>query len=113
MSTSTFDERSTSEDSADISIVVREQDIPSAVAAQVAAVQQRRRVLGEDEKTAQEWILEALPAVIAKRVRPMLPEDFELSEMQMKVSLQGKPFGVGVGGEVLVTLRRKSVPGSS
>lgn len=104
-------DRQTPPDGADMSIVVREQDIPAAVTAQVAAVQQRRRVLGEDEKTAQEWILEALPAVIAKRVRPMLPDDFELAEMQMKVSLQGKPFGVGVGGEVLVTLRRKPEPG--
>ena len=94
--------------SQELRIIVREPDIPKAISAQVTAVQKHRKVLGEDDKSAQEWILEALPGVIARRIGPMLPADFELAEMQMKVTVEGKPFGIGVGGEVLVVLRRRS-----
>ena len=47
-------------------------------------------------------VLDALPRVIAARVKRMIPEDYEMLEITLKVALSGTPFGVGVAGDATI-----------
>jgi hypothetical protein len=38
----------------------------------------------------------------------MLPDDYEMSELQLKFSISGAPFGVGVAGEAIVKFGPKT-----
>jgi hypothetical protein len=63
---------------------------------------QERRVetLGANDHV--DDVLNSLPKVIAERFRRMLPEGFEIHEIELSVGLSGAPFGVGISGEALL-----------
>ena len=61
-------------------------------------------ILGPDDAAD---VLDALPKVLADRFRRMLPDNYEMSELQLKFSISGAPFGVGVAGEALVKFAPK------
>jgi len=65
------------------------------------------RKLGEEPDTERR-IIDLLPKVIAERVKQIIPDDFELAELELKFEVQGKLFGAGVGGEVVAKLKSKS-----
>ncbi|MDR4481725.1 MAG: hypothetical protein R3B95_00410 [Nitrospirales bacterium] len=58
-------------------------------------------VLG-DEEDKEEAIMQFLPEVLAGKLKKMIPPEFEIVEIEMKLSIGGKPFGVGVDGEATV-----------
>jgi len=51
-------------------------------------------------------ILDALPTVLANRIRNLLPKEFRVREIHLGIDLEGKPFGVGIGGSVEFVLER-------
>lgn len=57
------------------------------------------QVLGDGDVKA---VVDALPRVLSERFKRMLPSDFEIREITLKVSLSGNPFGVGVSGDATV-----------
>jgi hypothetical protein len=63
--------------------------------------------LGPEETKS---VLDALPRVIADRFRKMIPEDYEMREIQIKVAISGTPFGVGVAGDATVKFGPKASP---
>ena len=67
--------------------------------------ERKEHVLGEDEVEA---VMDAMPRVLATRFKRMLPEHFEIREITLKVSLSGKPFGVGVSGDATVKFGPKA-----
>jgi hypothetical protein len=66
---------------------------------------EREAILGPDDAAD---VLDALPKVLADRFRRMLPDDYEMSELQLKFSISGAPFGVGVAGEAIVKFGPKT-----
>jgi hypothetical protein len=60
---------------------------------------------GGSDDSREKAVVDALPRALANRVRSMLGDDLVLSEMRITFSVEGKPFGVGIGGEVEVVLR--------
>lgn len=59
------------------------------------------------EKQVPKAIYDMLPRIIAQRIEDIVPENFELAELEFKFTVDGKFFGAGVGGEVVATLKRK------
>lgn len=59
----------------------------------------------EGETDLARSVLDAVPRALAARVRRLVPETMTLAELKFTISVEGKPFGVGVGGEVEVVLR--------
>jgi hypothetical protein len=62
----------------------------------------RENILGGNEKTPEEVVFDAIPKVLARKFRAIIPEDYTISEIELRVSLSGTPFGVGVSGEAVV-----------
>lgn len=87
---------------------VTAEDFPQGVKNVVLASQADDRILDRaaDARTA---VIEAMPRVISGRLRRMLPDGFEVAEIALKFVISGTPFGVGIGGDVVV----KFVPGPS
>ena len=83
-------------------IVITEKDYEAALGdSEVKLLVNRRReeVLGSEPNLA---ILDALPRVIAQRVRKMIPSDYEVREITINLKISGTPFGVGVGGDATI-----------
>lgn len=59
-------------------------------------------VLGNEEEDKEEVIMKFLPEVLAGKIKRMIPSEFEIIEIEMKLSIGGKPFGVGLDGEAIV-----------
>lgn len=57
-------------------------------------------VLGPEETRAS--VLDALPKALSQRVRKMIPDDYEIHEIEIKIGLSGTPFGVGISGDATV-----------
>jgi hypothetical protein len=60
---------------------------------------EKEEILGPDHTVS---VIDALPRVLADRVRKMIPDDYQVLEIQIKVALSGTPFGVGVSGDATV-----------
>lgn len=54
-----------------------------------------------------ETVRKNLPKVIANKVKEMVPDGFELTELSFTGEISGKPFGVGVSGSVTATFKKK------
>jgi hypothetical protein len=65
----------------------------------------QEQVLGEGDVNA---LFDALPRVLSERFKRMLPSDFEIREITLKVLLSGSPFGVGLSGDATVKFGPKS-----
>ena len=66
---------------------------------------EKTEVLGDRDVNA---VVDALPRVLSDRFKRMLPDDFEIREISLKVSLSGTPFGVGVSGDATVKFGPKA-----
>jgi hypothetical protein len=82
-------------------LIVTEKDFPPEVLARAQGV----KVLGETSVGAQA-LYDALPSVIAKRLRAITPPDFEISELQLSLRVEGKVLGSGISSDVVVRLGR-------
>jgi hypothetical protein len=54
-------------------------------------------------------VIDALPKVIADRLKRMIPSDYEVHEVELTVSLSGTPFGIGFGGEATIRFGPKAI----
>lgn len=70
---------------------------------------QKEAILGEAPEPATQAILDALPKVVVERFRRMIPPDYEVQQIELKVKISGHPFGVGIGGEATVKFGPKSI----
>lgn len=57
--------------------------------------------LDRDEKRRRA-VFDALPRVLADKFNKMVPGDWCIKEVILKVNISGKPFGVGVEGDATV-----------
>jgi hypothetical protein len=83
-------------------VVITEKDYEEALGvpdAKLLAAKKKEEVLGPEPNLA---IIDALPRVLAERVRKMIPVDYEIREITIKVIISGTPFGVGVGGDATI-----------
>jgi hypothetical protein len=85
-----------------VTLKLSEADFEKYIGADVRAVSRGARVMGARESS----VMEALPKVIRERLQKMTPPDFELKEIEMKLELSGKVFGVGVSGDVTAKFGR-------
>lgn len=62
---------------------------------------------GQDDATRQA-VLDALPSVLAKKLETVwnVFEGYQLKTVELKVSFGGKPFGVGVDGEMTLSFEQ-------
>jgi len=70
----------------------------------------RIRVLGgrdHEHSEKKKLIEELLPAVIARKIKGLIPNDFDITEISMKISVAGTIFGTGVSGDVDVKFAPK------
>lgn len=53
-------------------------------------------------------VMDALPKVLARRIEAIwnVVEGFELTAFEVKVGIEGKPFGVGIDGEASLHFER-------
>lgn len=96
-------------------LVLEKSDFVEALGEEAVArdFELKRGVLDDEESLADsadelvQRVTESLPRVLAKKFRNLIPADMTLHELTFMVSVEGKPFGVGIGGEVQVTLRKE------
>ena len=83
-----------------VPLVLSESDLGPTAQGALQSHQEGSRVLGQGD--ARRVLFDALPAAIARRFEKILPDGFELREVEMNVSLEGTVFGFGVSGDVTV-----------
>ena len=76
-------------------------DCDPSLVAQIKATERGARILGPEHERA---LFDALPSVIAKRVRAITPAGFVIAELELELSLDGKICGTGISGNVKVKL---------
>lgn len=69
-----------------------------AKAANSARAAGRATILGPEDEEKQKRVWDALPSVLARRFQQIVPEGFEIHEIELNVEISGMPFGVGIGG---------------
>ena len=82
-------------------LIIHESDFPPDVLARAKGV----KVLGEPTIGSQA-LFDALPAVIAKRLRAITPPDFEVAEIELSLRVEGTVLGTGISSDVVVRLAR-------
>ena len=55
-----------------------------------------------------ELVTRLLPSAVAKRLMSAVPEGFELSQITITGEISGKPFGIGVGGQVSAVFTKRA-----
>jgi hypothetical protein len=63
---------------------------------------QKEAILGNNAQPGNQAILDALPRVLAERFKKMIPPDYEVQQIELKVQIAGQPFGVGIRGDATV-----------
>ena len=86
-----------------VPLIITENDFPTDVLARARGV----KILDEPARGFQA-IYDALPGVIAKRLRSITPPDFEISEIELSLKVEGTILGTGVSSDVVVHLGRKT-----
>jgi hypothetical protein len=87
---------------------ITEVDYERALGSQIKkqlTITKKESILG-DQRSSE--VLDLLPKVIADRVSRMIPDDFEIKEISIKVAVSGSPFGVGVNADANVKFARKN-----
>lgn len=72
------------------------------IAEQVKARQAGHKLLGDDDSA--KALFDALPGAVAKRVQAITPRGFVVTELSLKLVLNGTVCGVGLSGDVVVKL---------
>jgi len=66
-------------------------------------IESQEEILDNDASPEHEELFQALPKVLVAKIRDIMPEGFKIKEIEIKIDVEGKPFGIGLGGEA--TLR--------
>ena len=76
--------------------------------AQVEALAGTTKILDDGNTgSLKQKMVEQLPRVLAKKLEGMLPDNFVVSSIEMKIGVDAKLFGAGVSGEATVTFEPK------
>lgn len=92
-------------------LVIDEADIDPTTRAAVLAAQRGPGSLATtrsgDQPTdsPERVLLDAMPAVIARRIEGILPPGFKIAELEFCFAVEGKLWGSGIKGEVKATFR--------
>ena len=84
-------------------LVINESDFEPDTQATLRLDQGGQEVLADNED-AERKIWDALPGVIAQRLKEIVPPEFTIREFQINMTVGAKLWGVGVDAEVCVTL---------
>ena len=86
-------------------LVINETDLPQEARNVLTALQKGDKVFGRTGDLSLDVVVaEFLPKAIAARVRSIVPDGFQVAELEFKMSVEGKLFGCGVAGDVTVKL---------
>jgi hypothetical protein len=88
-------------------LVVTERDLPGDVRNLLIAERDETRLLGGRASTAQA-LFDAIPSVIARRLERIVPDNFTLEEIELKLLLDVEIPGFKCGGDITVKLRPHS-----
>lgn len=91
-----------------VPLIITEQDLPPDARTSLRSAADGVAILGGDD--TQQAIFDALPSVIAKRLKRIVPEGFALAEIEIQFSVAGQLFGSGVAGEVRAKYSPKAKP---
>lgn len=86
-----------------VALEINESDFDRSIANRIQGIADGRQELSADS-TLKRVVFDALPKVIASRVEAAIPEGFTVQEIEFNISVSGKPFGIGVGGDVKVRM---------
>ena len=87
-----------------IRLTLNESDFDDRLRGRAVALAEGDVVLGDRVGEIQEAIYDALPGAIAAKVRRIIPEGFRVESIELKISLGGKVFGIGIDGEMTLTM---------
>ena len=93
-------------------ILITEADYNKAIGtAEVRSLRdgQKEAILGDKPEPANQAILDALPRVLADRFKNMIPPDYEVQQIELKVQIAGQPFGIGIRGDAVVKFGPRAV----
>ena len=82
-------------------LIITEWDLPDDAKSSLSALAADTRMLASSED-AKKILFDALPTAVARRLKEIVPNGFAIAELEMVLSLDGKIFGVGLGGQVKV-----------
>lgn len=68
-------------------------------------------VEGDFDQARKKIVLDALPKVLAKKMEEIMPKNWEIKEIVLKVNVAGKPFGIGLEGDASVKFGPKPATG--
>lgn len=85
-------------------LVVTEQDLPGDVRNQLLANRDKTRLLGSRSETTQA-LFNSIPGIVARRLERIIPNDFRLEEIELKLLLDVDVPGFKCGGDITVRLR--------
>jgi hypothetical protein len=93
-----------------VKIELRDQDV-----LQVATAEEREKLVGKvrvlaentHDRDPHDIVEDLLPRALVERVRKIIPNDFQLSEIVIDAEVSGKVLGTGVSGTFSMKLSRK------
>ena len=75
-------------------LIIREEDFGPDLQSAAAVRRKGSRLLGAKD-SLKEWIASALPGVVARKLNDLDLAGFELSEIEMELSVEARVFGSG------------------
>ena len=72
---------------------------------ELSGVEKTPTLGGKEE--AMERLMEILPRIIAEKIRKIIPEDYEISEIALAVKIKGNFAVVGIDGDVNIKFKPK------
>lgn len=94
-----------------LTLLLSDDDLDAGVRGHVMALKSGTRVLADNEDPMRA-LFDALPTIIAKRLRAITPPGFAITELEICLSVEGKLCGTGIGGDVTVKLAPQQHPSS-
>jgi hypothetical protein len=84
-------------------LIVRPGDLPPEVKGIADSLRANTRALGGNDDQLQ-TLFDAIPAVIARRVRSITPKEFKLASVELELALDVAIPGIEVSGTVKISL---------
>lgn len=84
-------------------LIITEKDLPADVRSVIAAEHDSTELLGGSDAT--QAIFDAMPGIIARRLKRLVPGDFKLAEIEMKLVLDVEIPGFKCGGDITIKLQ--------
>ena len=88
-------------------LVLGESDFDKATISEAKAVAEGQEILSDQSEDSKRILFNSLPSVIAKRVKSITPDNFNINEIELKMNLKGCILGNEIGGEIVVKLSPK------